>query len=98
MSTFFETLTESENFDELEKTYKSLQESNVVRMDKNTMKKRLMTQATLLAAKDANDPLYQKYVKVAKAKRKFRTAIQQKYASKGQQKVRDFIKAQQARR
>jgi hypothetical protein len=89
---FFETLTESSNDIILENT---LNEANVVKMDKATLKKRLLTQATLLAAKDANDPLYHKYVKVAKQKRHFRKLIQQKYAAKGQAKVREFMKAHQ---
>lgn len=89
---FFETLTESNNDMLLEQT---LNEANVVKMDKETLKKRLLTQATLLSAKDANDPLYQKYVKVAKQKRHFRQLIQQKYSAKGQAKVREFMKAHQ---
>jgi hypothetical protein len=89
---FFETLNESNHDMLLEQT---LQEANVVKMDKATLKKRLLTQATLLAAKDANDPLYQKYVKHAKAKRHFRQLIQQKYQAKGQAKVREFMKAHQ---
>jgi hypothetical protein len=89
---FFETLNESNHDMLLEQT---LQEANVVKMDKATLKKRLLTQATLLAAKDANDALYHKYVKHAKAKRHFRGLIQQKYQAKGQAKVREFMKAHQ---
>ncbi|AST99863.1 hypothetical protein PBI_PBS1_41 [Bacillus phage PBS1] len=93
MSSFFNLLTESNTSDIiLEQTF---QEANVVRMDKQTLKKRLLTQATLLAAKDANDPIYQKYVKAAKQKRHFRSQIQQKYGAKGQAKVREFLKQQQ---
>jgi hypothetical protein len=92
---FFETLTESNDFMALEESVRVLNERNVVKMDKQTLKKRLLTQATLLAAKDANDPLYQKYVKVAKAKRAFRKQIQQKYEAKGRQKVREYLKAHQ---
>jgi hypothetical protein len=87
---FFETLTESNSDVILENT---LQEANVVRMDKQTLKKRLLTQATLLAAKDADDPVYHKYVKVAKQKREFRQIIQNKYRSKGAAKVREFMAA-----
>jgi hypothetical protein len=90
---FFETLTESNDFMALEETVRVFNERNVVKMDKQTLKKRLLTQATLLAAKDANDALYTKYVKVAKAKRTFRKQIQQKYESKGRQKVREYLKA-----
>jgi hypothetical protein len=95
MSSFFEVITESNNDIVLEDTLKLYTEANVVKMDKTTLRKRLLTQATLLAAKDANDALYQKYVKVAKAKRHYRAQIQRKYQAKGQQKVREFLKAHQ---
>jgi hypothetical protein len=90
---FFETLTESNDIMALEESVRILNERNVVKMDKQTLKKRLLTQATLLAAKEANDPVFQKYVKASKAKRAYRKQIQQKYESKGRQKVREYLKA-----
>jgi hypothetical protein len=90
---FFDTLTESNDFMAFDETVQTFNEANVVKMDKKTLRKRLLTQATLLAAKDANDPTYRKYVKVAKAKRAYRKQLQQKYASKGKQKLREYLKA-----
>lgn len=81
----------------LQETMDVLQEANVVRMDKATLKKRLVTQATLLAAKDANDPIYQKYVKATKVRRKCRKIIQKKYESKGKQKVKQFLANRKAK-
>lgn len=84
----------------LQETMDVLQEANVVRMDKATLKKRLITQATLLAAKDANDKLYQKYVKATKIRKKCRKLIQKKYEAKGKMKVKQFLanrKAKQAK-
>lgn len=75
----------------LQETMEVLTEANVVRMDKATLKKRLITQATLLSAKDANDPLYHKYVKATKIRRKCRKLIQKKYEAKGKQRVKQYL-------
>jgi len=90
---FFESLTESNDAMVFDETMQVFNERNVVKMDKQTLKRRLLSQATLLAAKEANDPIYQKYLKVAKAKRAYRKTLQQKFASKGKQKVREYLKA-----
>jgi hypothetical protein len=90
---FFETLTESNDFLILDETVRVFNERNIVKMDKKTLKKRLLTQATLLASKEANDPLYKKYVKHSKLKRQYRKQIQQKYQAKGRQKMREYLKA-----
>lgn len=73
-------------------------ESNKVVMDKQTLRKRLLTQATLLACKDSGDKLYTKYLKAAKAKKHYRQLIQAKYEAKGQQKLKAFLAAQKAAR
>ena len=44
-------------------TNKVLNETNYVSLDSATRRKRLERQATLMAAKEANDPLYIKYAK-----------------------------------
>lgn len=75
----------------LQETIEVFQEANIVRMDKQTLKKRLETQATLLAAKEANDPIYRKYVKATKVRRKCRKLIQSKYEAKGKIKVKQFL-------
>jgi len=89
-----ETEVQTNDFTVLEETVRTFNEANVVRMDKQTLKRRLMTQATLLAAKEANDALYQRYVKASKLKRSLRLQIQQKYQSKGKQKVREYLQTQ----
>lgn len=75
----------------LQETMEVLTEANIVRMDKATLKKRLITQATLLSAKDANDALYHKYVKATKIRRKCRKLIQKKYEAKGKQRVKQYL-------
>lgn len=81
----------------LQETVEMLTEANIVRMDKATLKKRLLTQATLLAAKEANDPIYQKYVKATKVRRKCRKIIQGKYEAKGKIKVKQFLANRKAK-
>ena len=73
-----------------------LTESNVVRMDKVTLRKKLLTQSILLSAKENKDPLYLKYVKASHIKRELRNKINVKYNSAGKKKMRDFLKAKQA--
>lgn len=75
----------------LQETMEVLTEANIVKMDKATLKKRLITQATLLSAKDANDKLYHKYVKATKIRRKCRKLIQKKYEAKGKQRVKQYL-------
>ena len=73
-----------------------LTEANVVKMDKATLRKRLLNQAILLAAKDAQDPLYKKYVKASKLRRTLRDKIRAKYANAGKKKMKEFLKAKKA--
>ena len=96
MNELFNTLNESVDFLTLQETYETLTEKSVVRMDKATLKRRLLTQATLLAAKEAGAKEYKMYVKAAKAKKHWRGIIQQKFGAKGNQKMREFIKAHNA--
>lgn len=84
---------ESQEFDSLDTI---LTEANIVRMDKQTLRKKLLTQATLLSCKEKGDPLYAKYVKASKLKRKLRAKISQKYASAGKKKMQQFLKAKKA--
>ena len=75
-------------------TNKVLSETNYVSLDSATRRKRLERQATLMAAKEANDPLYIKYAKVSKTRRKLREQIQQKYASLGKTKYYEYTQRQ----
>lgn len=93
---FLEEINLNDDVECLNESYKLLTEKSIVKMDKNTLKKRLMTQATLLAAKEANSPDYAKYIKVSKAKRFYRKNIQKKFGAKGKQKYAQFIKAHRA--
>ena len=73
-----------------------LTEANVVKMDKATLRRRLLNQSILLAAKDAQDPLYAKYVKASKLKKSLRDKIRSKYANAGKKKMKEFLKAKKA--
>lgn len=83
-------LTESQEDEMFDKTIKLLTESNVVRMDRNTMRKRLFTQATLAAAREANDPFYIKYNKHNKLRKKYRRLIQERFAAQGRRKLAEY--------
>lgn len=82
---------EKEGFDSLNQI---LTEANIVRMDKQTLKKKLLTQSILLACKEAGDPLYAKYVKASKLKKAIRAKINVKYSNAGKKKMKEFLKAQ----
>ena len=71
--------------------FNTLTEANYISLDAQTRRKRLERQATLLAAKEANDPLYIKYEKVSKTRRRLREQIQQKYASQGKAKYYEYL-------
>ena len=70
-----------------------LTEANIVRMDKATLRKKLLTQSILLACKESGDPIYAKYVKASKLKKELRKKINQKYSNAGKKKMREFLKA-----
>ena len=69
---------------------KLIQEANIIRLDAKTTKKRRLNQAALMAAKEANDPLYIKYQKAVRARNKYRELIRQKYATKANLKVAEY--------
>ena len=69
-----------------------LNERSIVKMDKASMKKRLLNQAILQAAKEANDPLYKKYVKATAIRKSCRETLRQKYNAKGKEKMREYLK------
>jgi len=60
----------------------ALNEANVIKLDNQTMKKKMIRRAELAAAKAADDPLYHKYVKHSKLRKHYRRAIHEKYNSK----------------
>lgn len=67
-----------------------LQEQNIMRLDDRTKRKRKLNQAALICAKEANDPLYFKYQKAARNRKKYRDMIRQKYATKAKLKVSEY--------
>jgi len=83
----------NEEFNVLEATdafHHKLNEANVIRLDAQTARKRRLRQATLMAAREANDPLYIKYQKASKRRRALRKQIQIKYESKGKLKLGEY--------
>ena len=87
----------NEDLDLFDDDYNLINESNYIMLDSATKRKRLLRQATLLAAKENQDPLYLKYVSVSRRRRSLREKIQQKYASKGRQKLAEFEAAKRNR-
>lgn len=93
MSNFFDSYNTENMIQYLDEAFEVLNEKNVVKLDKMTMKKKIMTRATLAAAKSANDPLYTKYVFHTKKRKMYRRAIQEKYASKARAVVKQWVEA-----
>ena len=104
MSSLFESYFESLNEDfqseqrqiesddrVLDESFEFLNERSIVKMDKNSMKKRLLNQAILQAAREANDPLYKKYVKATAIRKSCRETLRQKYQAAGKTKMREYI-------
>jgi len=60
----------------------ALNEANVIKLDQQTMKKKMIRRAELAAAKNADDPLFHKYIKHSKLRKQYRRAIHEKYNSK----------------
>lgn len=77
----------------LDETMELLQEANVVRMDKATRKKRLLTATELTLAKESGDKLFEKYAKATKIRRKCRKLIHKKYESKAKVRVKQYLQA-----
>lgn len=82
MSTFFENYNSDEVISYMNETFDVINEANVVRLDKMTMKKKMVRRAELAAAKAADDPLFHKYVKHSKLRKQYRRQIHEKYNSK----------------
>lgn len=77
-------------FEGIDKLTQSLSEANIMRLDSATARKRRLRHATLMAAKEAQDPLYFRYAKLSKARRATREKIQVKYESKGKLKLAEY--------
>lgn len=67
-----------------------LREQNIMRLDDRTKRKRRLNQLALVAAKEAQDPIYFKYQKAARARKKWRDMIRQKYATKAKLKLAEI--------
>ncbi|WRM43525.1 hypothetical protein [Staphylococcus phage LY01] len=67
-----------------------LREQNIMRLDERTKRKRRLNQLALVAAKEAQDPIYFKYQKAARARKKWRDIIRQKYATKAKLKLAEL--------
>ncbi|ALN97897.1 hypothetical protein Bp8pS_218 [Bacillus phage vB_BpuM-BpSp] len=98
MSTFFKTLTEETEVTMVENDLeKLLQEASVVRMDKQALRRKMITRASLLAAQANNDPLFTKYQKHSRLRRHFRLEIKKKYNSKAKSLANDYMRKQKAK-
>lgn len=73
-----------------------LNEANVVKLDNQTMKKKMIRRAELAAAKSADDPLYHKYVKHSKLRKQYRRQIHEKYNSKANIIYKQWVAANKA--
>lgn len=99
---------ELEGFDQLDDLFEEmmtvfdedtqvLNEVNIVKMDKATLRKRLLKRAALICSKEAGDPLFKKYAKAAKAKKNYRQLIQQKYEGKAKIKLKQYLQLKKNR-
>lgn len=80
------------SYEVLDESLQILNEVNKVVFDKATKKKRLLTRAELLCAKEAGDDLYVKYCKFTKGRKKVRALIHNKYEQKAKVKLKEFLK------
>lgn len=88
---------EYQALDMQEQLFTRLSEANIMRLDSATARKRRLRHATLMAAKEANDPLYIQYAKVSKRRIQLRERIQVKYESKGKLKLAEYEARQRQR-
>jgi len=93
---FFDNYSTDNTLEYMNESFKILSETSIVRMDKQSMKRRMMTRASLAAAKQADDPLYHKYIKHTKLRKMYRRQIQEKYASKAKMIAKNWINANRA--
>lgn len=90
---FFDNYDSSNVIEYMDEAFNVLNETNVVKMDKTTMQKKMLRRATLAAAKQADDPLYHKYVKHTKLRKTYRRQIQDKYQGKAKMIVKQWVAA-----
>lgn len=76
----------------LNETFQVLNEVNKVQFDKQTLKRRLLSQAELICAKEAGSPVYDKYIKATIIRRKCRDIIHAQFANKAKVKVKEWLK------
>lgn len=88
---FLNEMYDENAYKALDETMDILNEVNKVVFDKATMKKRLMKQAELICAKEAGDPLFEKYAKFTKGRKKTRALIHQKYEAKAKVKIKEYL-------
>lgn len=93
---FFDNYSGEGVLDYMDESFNVLMETNVVKMDKQTMKKKMLRRATLAAAKQANDPLYHKYIKHTKLRKAYRRQIQEKYQGRANAIVKQWMAANKA--
>ena len=90
---FFDNYGSENVIEYMDEAFNVLAEANIVKMDKQTQKKKMLRRATLAAAKQADDPLFHKYIKHTKLRKMYRRQIQDKYAGKAQMIMRQWIAA-----
>lgn len=76
----------------LNETFQVLNEVNKVQFDKQTLKKRLLSQAELICAKEEGSPIYDKYIKATLIRRKCRDLIHSQFSNKAKLKVKEWLK------
>lgn len=72
-----------------------LNEKSIVKMDKQTIRKRMLNQAVLAVADERKDPMYIKYQKATRLRMKMRSALRKKYGSQARSKLSEYIYARQ---
>lgn len=87
-----EMYDETTSYEVLDETLNVLNEVNKVVFDKQTKKKRLLTRAELLCAKESGDDLYVKYCKFTKGRKKVRALIHTKYEQKAKVKLKEYLR------
>lgn len=81
----------------LNETLEVLNEVNKVQFDKKTLNKRMLRQCELLAAKRAGSPVYDKYVKATKIRKKCRELIHAQFEGKAKILLKEYLKARKAK-
>lgn len=68
-----------------------LNEKNVVKMDKKTLRKKAITRMALSLAQKAGDPAFDKYMKYSALRKHYRKLIANKYGSKATAAYRKYL-------